>query len=46
MIHTAQLPHGTFRLAWLPCAAARAEHVLLAERLAAFEASAQLIHKA
>jgi len=40
MIHTAQPPHGTFRLARLSCAAARAEHILLAERLAAFEASA------
>jgi len=39
MIHTAQPPHGTFRLARLSCAAARAEHILLAERLAAFEAS-------
>jgi hypothetical protein len=38
MIHA---PHGTFRLARLLRAAARAEHFLLAERLAAFEAPAQ-----
>ena len=45
MIHTAQPPHGTFWLARLSCAAAWAEHVLLAERLAAFEASAQQVFR-
>jgi hypothetical protein len=40
MIHAVQAPHGTFWLARLLCAAAWAEHVLLAERLAAVEASA------
>jgi hypothetical protein len=46
MIYGVQAPRRTLGLARLLCPAARAEHVLLAERLPAFEASPQEIHKA
>jgi len=45
MIHTVQPRHGAFWLARLLRTAAWAEQILLAERLAAVEASAQQIHK-
>jgi hypothetical protein len=46
MIYGVQVPRGAPRFPRLLGAAARAEQVLLAERLAAFEASAQEIHTA
>jgi hypothetical protein len=46
MIYGVQAPRRTLGLARLLCPAARAEHVLLAERLPAFEAAAQQVDEA
>jgi len=45
MLRAALARSAMFRLARLPGAAARAEHVLLAERLTAFMASPQERHE-